>query len=92
MQAHEPQVYLKAITLRDPTEVPLIKEDLKKQMIVIIRVTPLAQKSVDDLRGVIDDLYKFVQSVGGDIARLGEERVVITPAKVKIWRGSYRLT
>lgn len=91
MQAHEPQVYLKAITLRDPTEVPSIKEDLKKQMIVIIRVTPLAQKSVDELRRVIDDLYKFVQSVGGDIARLGEERVVITPAKVKIWRGSYRL-
>jgi len=92
MQAHEPQVYLKAITLRDPTEVQLIKEDLEKQMIVIIRVTPLAQKSVDELRRVIDDLYKFVQSAGGDIARLGEERVVITPSKVKIWRGSYGLT
>jgi len=92
MQAHEPQVYLKAITLRDPVEVQLIKEDLKKQMIVIIRVTPLAQKSVDELRRVIDDLYRFVQSAGGDIARLGEERVVITPSKVKIWRGSYELT
>jgi SepF-like predicted cell division protein (DUF552 family) len=92
MQAHEPQVYLKAITLRDPVEVQLIKEDLKKQMIVIIRVTPLAQKSVDELRRVIDDLYKFVQSAGGDIARLGEERVVITPSKVKIWRGAYELT
>jgi SepF-like predicted cell division protein (DUF552 family) len=92
MQAHEPQVYLKAITLRDPVEVQLIKEDLKKQMIVIIRVTPLAQKSVDELRRVIDELYKFVQSAGGDIARLGEERVVITPSKVKIWRGSYELT
>ncbi|HET6640577.1 MAG TPA: cell division protein SepF [Nitrososphaeraceae archaeon] len=92
MQAHETQVYLKAITLRDPVEVQLIKEDLKKQMIVIIRVTPLAQKSVDELRRVIDDLYKFVQSAGGDIARLGEERVVITPSKVKIWRGSYELT
>jgi len=92
MQAHEPQVYLKAITLRDPVEVQLIKEDLKKQMIVIIRVTPLAQKSVDELRRVINDLYRFVQSAGGDIARLGEERVVITPSKVKIWRGSYELT
>ena len=92
MQAHEPQVYLKAITLRDPVEVQLIKEDLKKQMIVIIRVTPLAQKSVDELRRVIDDLYKFVQSAGGDIARLGEERVVITPSRVKIWRGAYELT
>jgi len=92
MQAHEPQVYLKAITLRDPVEVQLIKEDLKKQMIVIIRVTPLAQKSVDELRRVIDDLYKFVQSAGGDIARLGEERVVITPSKVRIWRGTNELT
>jgi uncharacterized protein len=92
MQAQEPQVYLKAITLRDPVEVQLIKEDLKRQMIVIIRVTPLAQKSVDELRRVIDDLYKFVQSAGGDIARLGEERVVITPSKVKIWRGAYELT
>lgn len=92
MQAHEPQVYLKAITLRDPVEVQLIKEDLKRQMIVIIRVTPLAQKSVDELRRVIDDLYKFVQSAGGDIARLGEERVVITPSKVRIWRGANELT
>jgi SepF-like predicted cell division protein (DUF552 family) len=92
MQTHEPDVYLKAITLRDPVEVQLIKEDLKRQMIVIIRVTPLAQRSVDELRRVIDDLYKFVQSSGGDIARLGEERVVITPAKVKIWRGPYEFT
>jgi hypothetical protein len=92
MQSHEPQVYLKAITLRDPVEVQSIKEDLKKQMIVIIRVTPLAQKSVDELRSVIDELYKFVQSSGGDIARLGEERVVITPSMVKIWRGSYDIT
>jgi SepF-like predicted cell division protein (DUF552 family) len=92
MQSQEAPVYLKAITLRDPTEVQTIKEDLKNQMIVIMRVTPLAQKSVDELRRVIDDLYKYVQSAGGDIARLGEERVVITPAKVKIWRGAYELT
>jgi SepF-like predicted cell division protein (DUF552 family) len=28
-----------------------------------------------------------VQASGGDIARLGEERVVITPPNVKIWKG-----
>ena len=27
-------------------------------------------------------------SIGGDIARLGEERIVITPPGVRIWRGS----
>jgi SepF-like predicted cell division protein (DUF552 family) len=87
MQSQETPVYLKAVTLRDPIEVKFIKEDLDRQMIVILRVTPLARKSIDELRKVIDDLYKYVQSVGGDIARLGEERVVITPPQVKIWRG-----
>jgi hypothetical protein len=29
---------------------------------------------------------RFAESIGGDIARLGEERIVICPANVKIWR------
>jgi SepF-like predicted cell division protein (DUF552 family) len=82
-------IYLKAITLRDISDIPSIKDDAKKRMILILRVTPLAQKDVVELRRAIEDLYKYVQSVGGDIARLGEERVVITPPSVRIWRGTY---
>jgi len=70
-------------------DIPSIKDDAKKHMILILRVTPLAQKDVAELRYAIEDLYKYVQSVGGDIARLGEERVVITPPSVRIWRGAY---
>jgi len=84
-------IYLKAITLRDMSDIPSIKDDAKKRMILILRVTPLAQKDVVELRRAIEDLYKYVQSVGGDIARLGEERVVITPPSVRIWRGTYDL-
>jgi len=84
-------IYLKAITLRDISDIPSIKDDAKKRMILILRVTPLAQKDVVELRRAIEDLYKYVQSVGGDIARLGEERVVITPPSVRIWRGTYDL-
>jgi len=73
------------------SDIPSIKDDAKKRMILILRVTPLAQKDVVELRKAIEDLYKYVQSVGGDIARLGEERVVITPPSVKIWRGTYDL-
>ena len=73
------------------SDIPSIKDDAKKRMILILRVTPLAQKDVVELRKAIEDLYKYVQSVGGDIARLGEERVVITPPSVRIWRGTYDL-
>jgi SepF-like predicted cell division protein (DUF552 family) len=34
----------------------------------------------------VNELYGFTQSIGGDIARLGEERVVIVPNSIRIWR------
>lgn len=83
----KPPIYLKAVTLKNISEVSEIKKDANKEMIIILRVTPLAHKDVEQLRKAIDDLYKYVQSSGGDIARLGEERVVITPPSVKIWKG-----
>jgi uncharacterized protein len=83
----KPPIYLKAITLKSISDVSDIKKDAKKEMIIILRVTPLAHKDVEELRKAIEDLYKYVQSSGGDIARLGEERVVITPPSVEIWKG-----
>ena len=91
MQTQKSPVYLKALTLRDISDISAVKEDIKKHMILIIRVTPLAQKDLEELRKVVEDLYSYTQSAGGDIARLGEERIVITPPGVKIWRGMYEL-
>jgi uncharacterized protein len=91
MQTEKAPVYLKALTLRDISDISSVKEDVKKHMILIVRVTPLAQKDLEDLRKVVEDLYSYTQSVGGDVARLGEERIVITPPGVKIWRGVYDL-
>ena len=91
MQTEKAPVYLKALTLRDISDISSVKEDIKKHMILILRVTPLAQKDLEDLRKVVEDLYSYAQSVGGDVARLGEERIVITPPGVKIWRGVYDL-
>jgi len=79
---------LKALQLRSAEDLPGIQDDVAKRTIVILRVTPLAQKSVEDLKTVVEQLYEFATSIGGDIARLGEERIVITPPGVRIWRGS----
>jgi uncharacterized protein len=79
---------LKALQLRSAEDLQGIQDDVAKRTIVILRVTPLAQRSVEDLKSVVEQLYEFTTSIGGDIARLGEERIVITPPGVKIWRGS----
>jgi SepF-like predicted cell division protein (DUF552 family) len=79
---------LKALQLRNAEDLQRIQQDVANRTIIILRVTPLAQKSVEDLKTVVEQLYEFVTSIGGDIARLGEERIVITPPGVRIWRGS----
>lgn len=91
MQKQENPTYLKAITIRDPSDLHTIKEDIKKEMILILRVTPLAQKDVDKLRKVVEELYAIAKNANADIARLGEERIIVTPPGISIWKPEYDL-
>jgi len=91
MQKQEGIMYLKAITIRDQSDLHSIKEDIKKNMILILRVTPLAQKDVEQLRKVVEELYSIAKNSDADIARLGEERIIIAPSNVKIWKPEYDL-
>jgi len=80
------KTYLKAMPLKDMADVETVKNEVKNGNIIILRVTPLANKSVDEVKNAVNELYQFSESVGGDIARLGEERVVICPKNIRIWR------
>jgi hypothetical protein len=80
------KTYLKAMPLRDLTDLDRMKNEVTSGNIVIVRITPLASKSIEDVKRAVNQLSEFVESVGGDIARLGEERVVICPQNVRIWR------
>ena len=85
------QTYLKAITIRDIRDIPYIVEDIKKDMILILRVTPLAEKSVEQLRKAVEELKCIADNVGAEIVRLGEESIVVAPANITIWMPEYDL-
>ncbi len=80
------KTYLKAMPLKELTDIDNVKNEVKNGNIIILRVTPLANKSIDDVKSAVNQLSEFAESVGGDIARLGEERVVICPKNIRIWR------
>lgn len=82
----EGQIYLKAMKMRSLEDLDNIKKEIKSGNILIIRFTPLAEKNIEDVKAAINELYEFTLSVKGDIARLGEDRIVITPEHIKIWR------
>ena len=80
------KTFLKAMPLRDLVDLDAVKNEVRSGNILILRITPLANKSVEDVKRAVNELCEFAESVGGDIARLGEERIVICPPNVKIWR------
>ncbi len=80
------KTYLKAMPLKEIADLENIENEVKNGNIIILRVTPLAAKSIEDVKNAVNELYQFTESIGGDIARLGEERVVICPKTIRIWR------
>ncbi len=81
------EIYVKAIPLRSYDDVDVIKAEVRAGNIVISNVSPLARKSVEEVKRAVGELSEYMSMIGGDIARLGEERIVLTPPTVKIWRG-----
>lgn len=80
------RIYLKAMPLRSLSDLNTIQHEVESGNILILKVTPLASKSIEDIKKAVNELCEFVKTMDGDIARLGEERIVITPPGVRIWR------
>ncbi|MEM3736821.1 MAG: cell division protein SepF [Candidatus Bathyarchaeia archaeon] len=78
--------YVKALPLSDYVDISKIKNELDAGNILIVKITPMAEKSIEDVKSAIDELKSYVETIGGDIARLGEERIVVTPSPIRIWR------
>jgi len=81
------ETYIKAIPLRAYEDVDMIKSEVRAGNIVITNVSPLAKHNIEDVKRAINELNEYAVLISGDIARLGEERVILTPKSVKIWRG-----
>ena len=72
--------------LKTLADVEVIKHELKLGNIIILKITPLAVKNVEEVKNAVNELTAFTKSVGGDIASLGQERVVIVPNFIGICR------
>jgi SepF-like predicted cell division protein (DUF552 family) len=78
--------YVRAMPLSHLKDLDVIEHVLSAGNVLIIKITPIAKRSVEETKVAIKQLTDFAKRQGGDIARLGEERVVLTPPGIRIWR------
>ena len=75
--------YVKPISLQTESDLKIVEEELKQKNIVLLNITPIARNPTK-LKAAINQLRGFVVGLNGDIARIDEDKVLLTPHNVKI--------
>jgi len=81
------EVYVKPMTMRGLQNIQEIVQELKHGNIVIVNIAQLINNNPAEAKRAIDQLKGTCKGLGGDLAGIGEDRLLITPSFVKIWRG-----
>jgi len=75
--------YVKPITLQVDGDIKLVEEELKAGNIVLLNIASYARNPAK-LKAAVMSLRQFTMTVNGDLARIDEDKILLTPGKVKI--------
>lgn len=75
--------YVKPLALQSEADLAVIQAELQRKNIILLNISEMSKRP-QTLKGIVDNLKQFVDKTNGDIARLDEEKILLTPAKVKI--------
>lgn len=81
------KILVKPIILRKDTDIDGILNSLRKgNFIALLDIKFMKEMDLDYLKKAIDKLRKTCKAINGDIAIIGDNFIVATPAYVKIYR------
>ena len=75
--------YVKPVILKEEADIALIEAELDKRNIIIADISELMKRE-NTRRDLISKLKEYTSKINGDIGQLGADKIMITPAKVKI--------
>ncbi|MCX8163019.1 MAG: cell division protein SepF [Candidatus Micrarchaeota archaeon] len=75
--------YVKPFSLESEQDINVVLDELKQKNILILNIANLKRNEAKQ-KMIIDNLKNHITKINGDIARLDENRILVTPSKVKI--------
>ena len=76
--------FVKPLSLVGDEDVELIVKEAKDGNIVLLNIADLSKRNAMKLKQLIGSVRDSVLEMNGDIARISEDRGLITPSNVKI--------
>ncbi|MBS3815061.1 MAG: cell division protein SepF [Hadesarchaea archaeon] len=77
-------IYVKSMDLNSVVDVQRATNELQNGNVAIINISPLLDEDPEELKRAIDQLRGTTESMGGDVGRLSESKVIATPKFVRI--------
>lgn len=81
--------YIKPIALEHDSDLQLVEEELTAKNIVLLNVAAYARNPAK-LKDAVARLKAFASKANGDMARIDGDKILLTPAKVKIAKSKKR--
>jgi hypothetical protein len=75
--------YVKPLNLESEDDLSTIEEELNKKNIILLDVASLVNRP-KTLKAIVDKVKEYTNKIDGDIGQIDTEKIIITPAKVKI--------
>ena len=80
----EADAFVKPINLATEADTAIVVNEAKAGNIVLLNIGDLSRRNAIKLKELITKIKAGIDEIDGDIARISENRVLITPSKVKI--------
>lgn len=83
--------YIKAAELAGLTDIDELKKEIYAGNILVLDISQTSDEEMTHVEKAIQDLKIVVREVGGDIAGIGDDHVLVTPPGIKIDRQKLRM-
>ena len=82
----EADIWIKPVILEDVGDTTIVSEELGNGNIVLLNIEPLMKRNAIKLKQAISKIKGTARSIDGDIARLSEYKLLVTPKGIKVSR------
>ena|SRR3990167_6343810 len=82
------KTYVHVEKIGDMTDVDRIQKKIRNGHIILVKVREIRERDINELKRAVDKLKKTCLALDGDIAGIGDDWVVITPANARVHRES----
>ncbi|MEM4133958.1 MAG: cell division protein SepF [Candidatus Micrarchaeia archaeon] len=75
--------FVKPIALESEADVSVVEHELSRGNIILLNFGPLSKQQTR-LRNIISELKGYVMKINGDVARIRDDTLILTPEGIKI--------